>query len=387
MTVNKIQTDLELGFDVPALPGMAVSNIQTPCLIIDMDNFDNNLKRMTEVITPCNVSLRPHAKMHKSIDVARQQLAQSKTTGICCQKVSEAEVFARAGITDILITNQVCDRVKIERMAGIAALGCRLSVCVDNKTNIDALSAEAKKQNVHIHCLVELDCGAGRCGVADSEQATELAIAVKEADHLIFDGLQAYQGSIQHELDHEQRKKELNAVIEKVKVCLDSLAAAGLSCPVVSGGGTGSFLFEASSGVYTEVQCGSYVFMDADYGRIHNQDGKRLDKADWKNALFILTSIMSTAKDGQAVCDAGLKVQSVDSGLPMIFGRDDIAYVNCSDEHGVIEDKHNKLSINDKLHLVPGHCDPTCNLHDWYVCVRDGIVVDLWPVSARGKSW
>ena len=387
MTVNKIHTDLELGFDVPALLGTAISDIQTPSLIIDMESFNENLKRMAEVIARYNVSLRPHAKMHKSIDVARQQLAQDKTTGICCQKVSEAEVFARGGISDILITNQICDKVKIERLAGIAALGCRLSVCVDNRANINALSAEAKKRNVHIYCLVELDCGAGRCGVADAEQATELAIAIKEAEHLVFDGLQAYQGSIQHELNHDQRKTELDAVIEKVKVCLDSLAAAGLNCPVVSGGGTGSFLFEASSGVYTEVQCGSYAFMDADYGRVHNQDGKRLDTADWKNALFILTSIMSTAKDGQAVCDAGLKVQSVDSGLPVIFGRNDIAYVNCSDEHGVIEDKQNQLKINDKLHLIPGHCDPTCNLHDWYVCVRDGVVVDLWPVSARGKAW
>ena len=195
MTVNKIHSDSEAGFDVPALPGMAVSDIQTPCLMIDMDSFYHNLKRMAEVITPYNISLRPHAKMHKSIDVARQQLAQGKTNGICCQKVSEAEVFAKAGISDILITNQVCDQIKIERLAGIAGLGCRLSVCVDNKANIDALSAEAKKQNVYIHCLVELDCGAGRCGVANAEQATELATAIKEAEHLIFDGLQAYQAA------------------------------------------------------------------------------------------------------------------------------------------------------------------------------------------------
>ena len=127
--------------------------------------------------------------------------------------------------------------------------------------------------------------------------------------------------------------------------------------------------------------------MDADYGRICNQDGYRLDEADWKNALFLLTSIMSTTRDGQAVCDAGLKVQSIDSGLPVIFKRNDISYITCSDEHGIIEDKKNKLKINDKLFLIPGHCDPTCNLHDWYVCVRDGVVMDLWPVSARGKAW
>ena len=387
MTVNKIHAASELGFDVPALLGMAMSDIQTPCLILDMDSFDYNLKRMSEVITPYNVSLRAHAKMHKSVDIARRQIAHGKASGICCQKVSEAEVFARAGICDILITNQVCDQLKIERLAGIAGLGCRLSVCVDDKTNIDALSEEAKKQNVHIHCLVELECGAGRCGVADAGQVREMAVAIDAAEHLIFDGLQAYQGSIQHEPDHHQRKTELDSVIAKVKACLDSLAAANLNCPVVSGGGTGSFLFEASSGIYTEIQCGSYAFMDADYGRIYNKDGNRLDQSDWKNALFLFTSIMSTAKDGQAVCDAGLKVQSVDSGLPVIFGRDDISYVTCSDEHGIIEDKKNRLKINEKLLLVPGHCDPTCNLHDWYVCVRDGIVVDLWPVSARGKAW
>ena len=387
MTVNKINTASELGFDVPALPGMAMSNIQTPCLIIDMDSFDYNLKRMAEVIKPYDVSLRAHAKMHKSVDVARQQMAHDKSNGICCQKVSEAEVFARAGITDILITNQVCDQVKIERLANIAALGCQVSVCVDDKANINALSTEAKKQNVNIRCLVELECGAGRCGVADVGQVVELSAQIETAEHLIFDGLQAYQGNVQHEPDHEQRKRELDAVITKVKACLDSLAAAGLGCRVVSGGGTGSFLFEASSGVYTEIQCGSYAFMDAHYGGIFNQDGERLDRADWKNALFILTSIMSTAKHGQAVCDAGLKVQSIDSGLPVIFGRDDISYVTCSDEHGIIEDKQNRLKINEKLFLIPGHCDPTCNLHDWYVCVRDKVVVDLWPVSARGKVW
>ena len=387
MTVNKIIEDLELGFDVPALPGMAISDIQTPCLLIDMDSFEYNLKQMAEVITPYNISLRAHAKMHKSIDVARQQLAYKSVSGICCQKVSEAEVFARAGIADILITNQVCDKVKIKRLAGISALGCKLSVCVDNKENVANLSTEAKKQNVQIHCLVELECGAGRCGVADAATVTELAIAIHMADNLIFDGLQAYQGSIQHETDYDRRKEEIYAVIAKVKTCLDSLEIAGLNCPVVSGGGTGSFLFEASSGVYTEIQCGSYAFMDADYGRIHNKDGDRLDQADWKNALFLMTSVMSTAKNGQAICDAGLKVQSVDSGLPVIFGRDDITYVTCSDEHGIIEDKKNKLKINDKLYLIPGHCDPTCNLHDWYVCARNGVVAELWPISARGKSW
>ena len=152
MTVNKINTALELGFDVPALPGMAIKDIQTPCLIIDMDNFDYNLKRMAELITPYNVSLRAHAKMHKSVDIARQQLAHGKASGICCQKVSEAEVFARAGIRDILITNQVCDPIKIERLTGIASLGCRLSVCVDDK-QISTRFQQRRKSNMCSYLL------------------------------------------------------------------------------------------------------------------------------------------------------------------------------------------------------------------------------------------
>ncbi len=387
MTISKIQQNFVLGFDIPALPGMAEADIQTPCLIIDLDQLEHNLKRMADILAPYDVTLRAHAKMHKSVDVALQQREIGGASGICCQKVSEAEVFARAGIADILVTNQVCDPLKIARLAGIAATGCRLSVCVDDLANIAALSAEAVKQNTQIRCLVELECGAGRCGVTHPDEVTVLAVAIDDAEGLIFDGLQAYHGSIQHEQGYSQRKQALDHVVMKVKACLDRLSHAGLTCRVVSGGGTGSFLFEAASGVYTEVQCGSYAFMDADYGQVQNQHGHRLDRAEWKNALFILTNVMSTAIPGQAVCDAGLKVQSVDSGLPVIFGRDDIRYTTCSDEHGVIEDKQNKLSINDKLRLIPGHCDPTCNLHDWYVCVRNGKVEAVWPVSARGKVW
>ncbi len=165
------------------------------------------------------------------------------------------------------------------------------------------------------------------------------------------------------------------------------LQTAGLPPELVSGGGTGSYRFESTSGVYNELQCGSYAFMDADYGRIRDAQGNRIDQTEWENALFILTSVMSNARPGQAVCDAGLKAQSLDSGLPVIHGRDDVTYTSASDEHGVIEDKRDVLRINDKLKLIPGHCDPTCNLHDWYVGVRNGKVEVVWPVSARGKSY
>jgi 3-hydroxy-D-aspartate aldolase len=168
---------------------------------------------------------------------------------------------------------------------------------------------------------------------------------------------------------------------------VDTLKVEGLECDIVGGGGTGSYYFEGTSGVYNELQCGSYAFMDADYGRILDKDGKRIDQGEWENALFILTSVMSHAKADKAIVDAGLKAQSVDSGLPVIYGRDDVTYVKCSDEHGVVADPLGVLKVNDKLKLVPGHCDPTCNVHDWYVGVRGGKVETIWPVSARGKAY
>lgn len=192
---------------------------------------------------------------------------------------------------------------------------------------------------------------------------------------------------MQHLERYEDRKAKLDAAIAQVKEAVEALKKEGLEPELVSGGGTGSYYFESCSGVYNELQCGSYAFMDADYGRILDQNGKRLDNGEWENALFILTSVMSHAKPNQAICDAGLKVQSVDCGLPFVYGRNDVKYIKCSDEHGVIDDPKGVLKINEKLRLVPGHCDPTCNVHEWYVGVRKGKVEALWPVSARGKAY
>ena len=192
---------------------------------------------------------------------------------------------------------------------------------------------------------------------------------------------------MQHLAKYEDREAKLQLAIDMVKDAVRGLNAQGIQCELVSGGGTGSYYFEANSGVYNELQCGSYAFMDADYGRILDKDGKRIDQGEWENALFILTSVMSHAKTDKAIVDAGLKAQSVDSGLPFVFGRDDVEYIKCSDEHGVVQDSNGALKVNDKLKLVPGHCDPTCNVHDWYVGVRNGTVESVWPISARGKAY
>jgi 3-hydroxy-D-aspartate aldolase len=351
---------LEVGYDIPAVPGMDAADIQTPALVLDLDALERNIRKMGQIAADNGMRHRLHGKMHKSVDVARLQQELGGACGVCCQKVSEAEVFARGGITDVLVTNQVRDLAKIDRLARLPLLGARTLCCVDDIQNVADLSAAAERNGTQIECLVEIDCGAGRCGVTNSTEVVRLATAIDAEAGLQFAGLQAYQGAMQHMESYTERREKLDAAIA-------------------------SYYFESASGVYNELQCGSYAFMDADYGRIHDAHGRRIDEGEWENALFILTNVMSHAKPDKAICDAGLKAQSVDSGLPFIYGRDDVEYVKCSDEHGVIADPQGVLSINEKLRLVPGHCDPTCNVHDWYVGIRNDRVETLWPVSARGK--
>ncbi|MEO1197422.1 MAG: 3-hydroxy-D-aspartate aldolase BhcC [Pseudomonadota bacterium] len=379
--------ELDVGFDVPAKVGMDEADIQTPCLVLDLDALERNIKKMGDYAASHGMRHRIHGKMHKSVDVAKLQQRLGGAVGVCCQKVSEAEVFARGGIKDVLVSNQVRDPAKIDRLARLPKLGARTIVCVDDIANVADLSAGAKTHGTEIECFVEIDCGAGRCGVTTTEAVVEIAQAIDAADNLKFTGVQAYQGAMQHMDSYEDRQAKTQIAIDQVKDAVAGLEAVGLKPELVSGGGTGSYYFESNSGVFNELQCGSYAFMDADYGRILDKDGKRIDAGEWENALFILTSVMSHAKADKAICDAGLKAQSVDSGLPFIFGRTDVEYVKCSDEHGVIADPDAVLKVNDKLKLVPGHCDPTCNVHDWYVGVRNGKVETVWPVSARGKAY
>ncbi len=378
--------DLEIGYNVPAAIGMDEADVQTPCLILDLDALERNIVKMGRIAKEMGVSHRVHGKMHKSVEVALLQERLGGSRGVCCQKVSEAEAFVRGGIRDVLVTNQVRDPVKIARLAALPKYGARILVCVDDIDNVSELSTAAAAKGTTIECLVEIDCGAGRCGVDTTEAALEIAATIDKSPGLTFSGIQAYQGETQHLDRYADREAEVDKVVVQVRAVVSALKAAQLDCEIVSGGGTGSYAFEGNSGIFTELQSGSYAFMDADYGRIRDRDGKRLDEGEWENALFLLTSIMSHAKPDQAVCDAGLKSQSVDSGLPLVYGRSDVEYVGSSDEHGIISDPRGALKVNDRLRLVPGHCDPTCNLHDWYVGLRNGKVEVVWPVTARGLS-
>jgi 3-hydroxy-D-aspartate aldolase len=375
---------LIVGLDIPAEPGMRLDEIATPALIVDLDAFERNVATLKDFIGKNGVRHRAHAKTHKSADIARYQMEHGGACGVCCQKVSEAQALVASGIKDVLVSNQVIDKRQIAHMANMAK-EARVIVCVDDADNVDALSAAAQAAGATIECLVEIDVGAGRCGVDAGAPATALAGKIAQARGLKFSGLQAYQGSAQHKHTLAERQALIDEAVARVNKTVEMLEAEGLACEIVGGAGSGSYEIETASGAYNELQCGSYIFMDADYGRVLDGDGK--GKSDFENALFILTTVMSKTKPGQAICDAGLKVQSVDSGQPVVFGRDDLEFLKCSDEHGVIADPNDALKLGDKLKLVPGHCDPTCNLHDYYVGVRGDVVECLWPVTARGRAY
>jgi len=374
--------DYEVGFNIPAKRGMNVNEIQTPCLVIDYNKFERNILKMKNFVLNNNVRLRPHAKMHKSFDVANFQIKFGGAHGICCQKVSEAEVFARQGIKDILITNQVTDLFKINRLTSISSDDIKLACCVDDEENIININKSAKEKNTQIDLYIEFDCGANRCGIQSFNEIEKLILLINKLNFVNFVGFQAYNGSIQHIEDFITRKEKVKETSIKINKLKEKF---NIFSPIITGVGTGCFDLEVSENVYDEIQVGSYAFMDAHYTSLKH-DNKLNNTNDFENSLFVLSSVMSNAINKQAVVDAGLKSIAVDSGLPKVFASN-VDYLKCSDEHGIINDPENSLNINDKLFLIPGHCDPTCNLHDWYVVMKNDTVIDIWPVSARGYSY
>lgn len=370
----------------PARPGMALSEVDTPALIIDLDGFERNLRRMADAAASAGVRLRPHAKTHKSSIIAHHQMALG-AVGLCCQKVSEAEILVRDGIGNVLVSNEVVGAQKLERLAALARQA-RIALCVDDITNVGEIAAAAEQFDVKLSVLVEIDVGAKRCGVAPGEPALRIAAAIAQSNSLHFGGLQAYHGGAQHLRSYGERREAVARAVDAARSTVDLLSRNGIVCEIVGGAGTGTFEFEAASGVFNEIQAGSYIFMDADYGRNKKADGTTFDV--FENALFVYTTVMSRPNDERAVVDAGHKSAAVDSGPPEAFNLPGVVYRRPSDEHGVLLSEGGRLpKRGDKLLLVPGHCDPTVNLHDWYVCVR-GLhgasphVEATWPISARG---
>ncbi len=368
----------------PAEIGMPLADVETPALLIDLDAFERNLRKLAERARTMGVRLRPHAKTHKSAPVARRQMALG-AVGVCCQKASEAEALVQGGIGDVLVSNEIVDRRKLARLAALARES-RIGLCVDDEANVGLLSEAAQSFGITFDVLVEINVGANRCGVEPGAPALALAQKIARSHGLRFRGLQAYHGSAQHIRAFEARREAIAGAVEKAQATAELLARHGLPCEDVTGAGTGSYAFEGRSGVYTELQAGSYAFMDADYARNLDEAGRPVQ--EFEHSLFVYATVMSKPAADRAVLDAGLKAFSLDSGLPRLADRADVEYVGAADEHGKLRllETNRSLAIGDKLRLIPGHCDPTVNLYDWYVGYRDDRVEALWPIH-RGPGY
>jgi 3-hydroxy-D-aspartate aldolase len=369
----------------PARPGMREEEIDTPALLIDLDAFEYNLGHMAELLAPTKTKLRAHAKTHKSPVIAKLQMARG-AVGQCVQKVAEAEALAWGGIPDILVSNEVVGASKLARLAALARIS-KVAVCADDGAQVKAIESAAADAGIRLPVLVEIDVGAGRCGVQPGPEAVELAKQIAASKHLIFGGLQAYQGSAQHKRTVEERQKLIGNAVDGSRRTVEQLRQQGLDCAIIGGAGTGTFQIESASGVYTEIQAGSYVFMDADYARNLDEHGAPI--GTFRHSLFVLATVMSVPQKSIAVLDAGHKAVAVDSGMPTVCQRPDIRYVSASDEHGKLEvgSETSAPKLGEKLRLVPGHCDPTVDRYDWYVGVRNGRVECLWPIAARGGMY
>jgi len=364
----------------PAAFGDPVSAVDTPALLVELDALERNIARMAAFAKEKGVRLRPHGKTHKCATIARAQI-DAGAVGVCCQKVSEAEAFVAGGVEDVLVSNEIVVPSKLRRLAALTAKA-RIGVCVDHPQGLEALIAAAPEAAQPIDVYIELDVGGGRCGIERIEDGLRLMDRIAAARNLRLAGIQAYQGSAQHLRKPTERRAAIEEAVRRVVALREALTKLGAGQLIVTGAGTGTFYLEAASGVYDEIQPGSYVFMDRDYG----DNEWAAEAGRFENSLFLLTTVMSR-RASHAIVDAGHKTHGIDSGMPAVAGRPDLIYDRPSDEHGEIFPASSQAvlpELGQQLRLIPGHCDPTVNLHDWLVGIRDGHVAALWPIEARG---
>ncbi|DAZ93303.1 TPA: hypothetical protein N0F65_000854 [Lagenidium giganteum] len=380
----------------PATIGDSLERVETPCLVVDLDAMEKNLVKLPATLRDRpSVAIRPHAKAHKCAEIGHLQLQHSKAVGLCCQKIAEAEAMFAGGIKDLLLSNEVFGTERYERMAALVRAGANVTLIFDHEDAIKQAQAVAEHFGARFRALVDVNVGQNRCGVDSVEDALRLARLISQSPHLELRGIQAYHGSAQHIRNYDQKHDVIKLVSAKAKAIRDALKADGLCCDVVTGGGTGTYMLEAASGVFTEVQPGSYLFNDADYARNFGKDGEYV--RDWEQSLFVLTSVMSVnARAPRSVVDAGTKAVSLDSGAPLVHAAIDgsalppLEYQGGGDEHGILVPSEKSdlpmPAIGSKLLLTPGHCDPTTNLYDFIVGYRKGIVENVWQIGARGPG-
>ena len=385
------------------LIGKPVHDIDTPALVIDMDAMKRNLGRMAEFAKKHHILWRPHAKLHKSVLLAKMQI-KAGAVGVCVQKTAEAEIMVAGGIHNVYISNQVIAPAKLARVAAltqaVAAHRGQIAIAVDSLEGVTRLAqamTTARTAGARpggnaatvIDVFVEIDVGQERCGVKPGPEVVTLALEIRKHPALRFAGLQAYQGKAQHLRSVQERRLAIASAAKAVDTARQLLEAEGLKPGLVTGAGTGSLVLEAASGVYGEVQAGSFLFMDADYA----QNERDPAQPQFEPALFVKTQVISTHPT-HAVCDAGHKSHAIDSGLPKVLAFDEksgLDYFNGGDEHGILRPSAGSTrlpSLGKMLWLIPGHCDPTVNLHNVMIGVkgglRAGVVQGIYPVDARG---
>jgi len=364
---------------IPYTPpeGAGVAQIDTPALLLDHDKLTRNIARMAAFAAGGPAKLRPHCKTHKCVEIARLQLAAG-AVGITCAKVGEAEALADGGVGDILIANQVIGPIKIARLVALAAR-CAVTVAVDDPENVRQLSGAAAAAGVTVRCYVEVDIGMGRCGVPDGAAALELARMVDAAPGLAFGGLQTYEGHLQNVVPLEQRLELAERDMRRALEARGAVEAGGLAVDEVSGGGTGTHTVTGRLPWMTELQCGSYATMDAQY--------RAVGGADFENALTVLVTVISRPRPDKAVVDAGLKAVTPEFGAPTVL-LDGAAWLDFSEEHGevALDGAARDLRVGDKIELVPRHGCTTINLYDRFHVMRGGRLEAVWAVEGRGRS-
>jgi len=356
--------------------------IDTPALLIDLDLLEQNIKIMADFMRNKKAKLRPHFKSYKCPTISHKQI-DAGAKGITCAKLGEAEVLVNSGVKDVLIANQIVEPKKIFRLAGLAHGGVKITVAVDNTENISALSEAAKKVGSTIFVLIEVDVGMKRCGVNKPEEVLCLAKKILSSDGLVFEGIQAYEGHLVYDLDYPPsitdniRHQGVQEMVRKVGKIKEYLEKNGIKVNEISGGGTGTYNITGDNTIWTEIQAGSYVFMDNVYSRVG---------LPFKNSLTILTTVIHK-RPGMAITDAGLKVCTTEQGPPAIKDHPHLKIAGeLSEEHGSILDTHDELKYLQRFEFIPSHCCTTVNLHDNYYCVRNGLLEAIWPITGRGRS-
>lgn len=358
--------------------------LNTPVLVIDADALERNIAAMAAFAQKAGVALRPHAKTHKSVDIAKKQIAAG-AVGVCCAKMGEAEALAAGGVGAILITSPVVTPQAIARLAALHGRIGDLRVAADNPDNVDALAAALPQAGQPLPVFVDIDPGIRRTGVASPEAAAALAQRIAAHPNLRFAGVQFYCGAQQHIESYADRRAAIEERTAYLRAVIDALEAAGLAPDIVTGGGTGTHRIDAALGVFTELQVGSYVFMDRQYDDCDlTGDAARA----YENALFVDAHVISANAPGMGTLDCGFKALSTDGGAPSIASGAprEAAFFFMGDEHAALVAMGHAFQVGDAVSLVPPHCDPTVNLYDAYHVVRDGTLIDIWPVSARGRS-